>query len=127
MQDAAAPRMAAERLMTSVGHYFDIGDPATDPATGEVTRVELNPHSTKCRVRPASLRDFPAEAGGAELFAANFVVSVPFGQSPPPRVKQGFVIDESPDPALVGVAMQIRDVAYGDSISARRLLCYKVS
>lgn len=112
--------------MSSTGHYFDVGAPVTDPSTGEVTRAELNPHTTRCRVRPATMRDFPAQAGGAEVFASNYVVSVPFDLTPAPHVKQHFKVDASPDPALVGIELQIRQVAYGDDVTARRMLGYKV-
>lgn len=126
-ETAHGGRRIAEQLMTSTGHYFDVGDPVTDPNTGEVTRAELNPHTTRCRVRPATMRDFPSQAGGAEIFASNYVVAVPFELDPPPQVKQHFIIDSSPDPALVGVELQIRQVAYGDGVTARRMLGYKVA
>lgn len=124
---AAMGRRMAESLMTSTGHYFDLGDPVTDPVTGEVTIPEIDPQTCICRVRPATMRDFPAQAAGEEVFASNYVIAVPFTQAPVPRVKQHFVIDTSPDPALVGVELQIRQVTLGDNISARRMLGYKVS
>ena len=124
---AAMGRRLAESQMDSTGHYFDLGDPVTDPDTGEVTRPEANPHTTICRVRPATMRDFHSQAGGEELFASNYVVAVPFEQSPAPKVKQHFVIDASPDPAMVGVELQVRQVSYGDHVTARRMLCYKVT
>lgn len=124
---AALGRQLAEALMTSSGRYFDLGEPTTDPVTGAVTRTEGNPHATKCRVRPATMRDFHSEAGGEELFASNYVVAIPFAVNPPPQVKQHFVIDSSPDPAMVGVELQIRQVAYGDHVTARRMLCFKVT
>lgn len=113
--------------MTSTVRYFDLGDPVTDPSTGAVTRPESNAHTTKCRVRPATLRDYHSMAGGEELFASNYVVAVPYEQAPPPQVKQHCVIVASPDPAMVGVELQIRQVAYGDNVTARRMLCFKVS
>jgi len=113
--------------MTSTVRYFTVGDPVTDPVTGEVTPSEVGPVTCIARVRPATMRDYPSQAGGAEVFATNYVVSVPFAQTPVPAVKQRLVVVSSPDPALVGASMQIRDVALGDQITARRMLCYKVS
>lgn len=124
---AAMGRVLAESQMDSTLRYFDLGDPVTDPDTGEVTRPEANPVACKCRVRPATMRDFHSQAGGEELFASNYVVSVPFEQSPAPLVKQHVVIETSPDPAMVGVELQIRQVSYGDHVTARRMLCYKVT
>jgi hypothetical protein len=126
-ETASAGRSLAERQMTSTVRYFDLGDPVTDPDTGEVTRPETNPHTSRCRVRPATMRDFHSQAGGEELFASNYVVAIPFEQVPPPEVKQHCVIESSPDPAMVGVELQIRQVAYGDHVTARRMLCFKVS
>ena len=123
---AAMGRQLAESLMTSTVRYFDVGDPVT-AADGTVTRAEQNPVRCKGRVRPASMRDFPTEVIGEEVFASNYVVAVPFGQLPVPRVKQHAVIEASPDPALVGVELQIRQVDLGDNLTARRMLGYKVS
>lgn len=126
-QAALRGQRLAERQMTSTVRFFTEGDPVTDPETGEVSPSEVDPVTCPARVRPMSMRDYPALAGGEQVFAANFVVSVPFSQEPIPRVKQRVVVVSSPDPALVGMAMQVRDVAAGDQISARRLLCYRVA
>jgi hypothetical protein len=124
---AAMARRVAESLMTSSVRYFTLGEPVTDPENGAVTRPEMDTARCVGRVRPATMRDFPAQSVGEEVFASNYVVAVPFGQTPVPAVKQHIVIEASPDPALVGVELQIRQVTLGDNVSARRLLCYKVS
>ena len=114
--------------MTSTCVIFDLGDPVTDPSTGEVTRPELNPVTTKCRLRPRGSRaSTGAEAGGAEVIVTGYIVSVPFDLSPPPKDKQRLRILTSPDVSAVGLALQIRDVARGDAISARRLLCQEAA
>lgn len=123
---AAMGRRRAESLMTSTLRFFDLGDPVTAP-DGTVTRPEQNPVRCKGRVRPATMRDFPTEVIGEEVFASNYVVAVPFGQLPVPQVKQHVVIESSPDPALTGVELQIRQVSIGDNLTARRMLGYKVS
>lgn len=112
--------------MTSTLRYFTLGPQTTDPTSGAVTQPELNPHTAPCKVRPATERDFPAQAGGGQVFSSNYVVSMPFAQTPVPTVGQRIVVESSPDPAVVGAAMQIRHVDIGDAITARRMLCFKV-
>jgi hypothetical protein len=117
-----------EAQMTSTCVIFDLGDPVTDPNTGEVTRPELNAVTTKCRLRPRGSRaSTGAEAGGAELILTGYVVSIPFALTPVPKDKQRLRILTSPDPGSVGLALEIRDVARGDAISARRLLCQEAT
>jgi hypothetical protein len=123
---SAAPsgRALIERQMTSTCRIFTMGDPVTDPTTGEVTRTEIDAVTTKCRVRPRGSRiSTGANAGGAEVIVTGYIVSVPFDFTPVPRDFQRLVVTASPDPGLVGMSLQIRDVALGDAISARRLLC----
>jgi hypothetical protein len=119
-------RLIAERQMSSALRYFTPGPPVTDPVTGQVTSSEQGAARSRCKVRPTSPRDFPAQAGGDQVFASNYIVSLPFGQAPVPAVGQEIVVESSPDPALVGARMQIRHVSIGDAITARRLLCFKV-
>jgi hypothetical protein len=123
---ATMGRRRAEAQMTSTLRYFTLGDPTT-AADGTVTYPEVDPVRCEGRVRPATMRDFPTEVVGEELFASNYVVAVPFGQTPVPQVKQHVVIESSPDPALVGAELQIRQVSIGDNLTARRMLGYKVS
>lgn len=123
---SAAPggRALIERQMTSTCRIFTPGDPVTDPTTGEVIRAELNPVVTKCRIRPRGTRSSTgANAGGAEVIVTGYVVSIPFDFTPVPRNFQRLTVTDSPDPGVVGVTWQIRDVALGDAISARRLVC----
>ena len=123
---AAGARLLAESLMTSTIRYFTLGEPTT-AADGTVTIPEVDPQRCPGRVRPATMRDFPTQVVGEEVFASNYVVAVSFSQVPVPQVKQHVVIETSPDPALVGAELQIRQVSIGDNLSARRMLCYKVS
>lgn len=111
--------------MTSTCRIFTPGDLVTDLNTGEVTRDEADVVQTPCRVRPAGTQSAQDEAGGAEIVASGYVVSVPFAITPAPF--QRVFIETSPDPSLVGLAMEIRQVARGDNITARRLLCEEVA
>lgn len=114
--------------MTSTCRIFSRGGPVTDPNTGEVTYAEVNPVVTKCRVRPRGSRaSTGAEAGGAELIVTGYIVSVPFDLSPPPANLQRVVVLTSPDASLIGLPLEIRDVARGDNISARRLICQEAA
>lgn len=64
--------------------------------------------------------------GGDEAFVFDYVVSVPFSVS---TLVEGMTcrIDSSPDMALVGLELEIEQVARGDHITARRLACKEVS
>ena len=68
-----------------------------------------------------------AEAGGAELIVTGYIVSVPAGLTPPPVDLQRVVVLTSPDASLIGLPLEIRDVARGDNISARRLICQEAA
>jgi hypothetical protein len=111
--------------MTSRCRIFTTGDPVTDPETGQVTYLEVDPVVSPCRVRPQGSQSGDAEAGGAEVVSSGYVVSVPFALTP--RVFQRLVVTSSPDSSLVGIPLEIRQVARGDNITARRLLCEEVA
>jgi len=103
------------------------GEPTTDPESGKVTPAEgALVYSGRCRVRPAGTQADAREMGGAETFIFDFVVSVPFAVD---GVVEGMTcrVDASPDPALVGLELEIEQVARGDHITARRLACKEVS
>jgi hypothetical protein len=114
--------------MTSTCRIFTRGGPVTDPTTGEVTYAELNPVVTKCRVRPRGSRSSTgAEAGGAELIVTGYIVSVPATCRPLHR--RTFSASSSSPPRCEPdrPALEIRDVARGDNISARRLICQEAA
>lgn len=101
---------------------------ATDPTTGEVTATPgATIYSGPCRVRPGGAQSTTtANAGGAELFTFDYLVSVPFNVT---DVIEGqrVSITASPDPALVGVEVEIQKVDRGEHITARRLFCREVA
>lgn len=112
--------------MTSTCRIFITGAPVTDPETGAVTYGELDPLETPCRVRPAGTQaQGNGEVGGAEAVTSGYVVSVPFAVTV--QELQRVVVTSSPDPSLVGLSLEIRQVARGDNITARRLLCEEVA
>ena len=125
----AMARSHAESLMTSTCTIREksTGEPVTDPETGAVT---FSPgevvYSGPCRVRPAGTQGSTAEAGGAELFTFDYLVSVPFAVT---GVREGMPckINASPDPALVDATVEIRKVDRGEHITARRLSCNEVT
>lgn len=102
----------------------------TTAADGTVTfPVGAVVYSGKCRFRPASgpggdstVRD----VGGVEAFTFDYLVSVPFSAS---GVREGHRVtcDSSPDPALVGVEVEVQHVDRGEHITARRLQCTEVA
>lgn len=102
-------------------------EPVTDPETGEVTFPDaVAVYTGKCRVRPAGTQGRPTEAGAQELREFDFLVTVPFSVA---GVRKGHLVtvSTSPDPALVGLLIEVQDVARGEHITARRLLCTEVS
>lgn len=111
--------------MTSTCRIFTSGSPVTDPDTGAVTYPEQDAVTTVCRVRPNGTLSSDGESGGAELIGSGFVVSVPFAVVA--SALQRVVITASPDPSLVGMSLEVRQVARGDNITARRLLCEEVA
>lgn len=126
--DTATARARAESLMTSTCtvRAKSTGQ-TTDPDTGEVTDIPGAEHyAGMCRVRPAGTQGSTVQAGGAELFTFDYVVSLPFSAT---DVVEGdrVTIDSSPDQALAGRTIEVQHVARGDAISARRLQCSEVS
>lgn len=119
-------RALAESLMTSTCTAFTPGENLTDPQTGEVTQVQDVAWFGPCRVRPNGATQASAgTAGGAEVFTFDYIVSIPFAVD---AVHEGqrLTITASPDPALVGLTLEIQMVARGDAITARRLACTEV-
>jgi hypothetical protein len=103
------------------------GEWVTDEATGEATQTPgATVYSGRCRWKPAGRAAQAEMAGGAEVFGTDFIVSIPFAAT---AVRKGQLVtcDSSPDAALVGLVVEIQDVARGDQISARRLACVEVS
>jgi hypothetical protein len=99
----------------------------TDPTTGAVTPTPgAVVYAGPCRVRPAGREAQTAQAGGAEVFAFDYLVSVPFSVT---GVAEGqrLTVTASPDPALVGVEVEVQKVDRGEHITARRLSCSEVA
>ena len=122
-------RRIAESLMTSTCTIREksAGEPVTDPNSGAVTYPEGDVvYSGRCRVRPEGRQAQTAEAGGAELFTFDYLVSVPFSVT---GVIEGMPckIDTSSDPDLIGVTVEVRKVDRGEHITARRLSCSEVA
>lgn len=127
--DLVTARARAESLMTSTCSIAPPGTaPVTDLTTGEVTFPPGTAvYTGPCRVRPNnSTQAADSTAGGAEVFAFDFVVTVPFAVT---GVREGhrLTVSASPDPALVGMIFEVQMVARGDNITARRLACNKVA
>jgi hypothetical protein len=122
-------RAEAEALMTSTCSIAPPGtEPVTDPDTFEVTFPPGTAvYTGPCRVRPASQgQGSSATAGGAEVFSFDYLVSIPFAEA---DVREGhqLTISASPDPALVGVVVEVQKVDRGEQITARRLFCNEVA
>jgi hypothetical protein len=99
-----------------------------DATTGAVTATPgAVIYSGACRVRPVTSRGGGiTDAGGAELFTFDYLVSVPFSVT---GVQEGhrLTVTASPDAALVGVEVEVQKVDRGEHITARRLSCSEVT
>lgn len=99
----------------------------TNPDTGEVVPVAgTQRYVGKCRVRPAGRDASEFTTPGDQPFRFDYVISVPFSVA---SVVEGdrLAITASPDPALVGVEVEVQKVDRGEHITARRLACQEVS
>jgi hypothetical protein len=123
---AALGRARAESLMTSACTVFTPGAPITDPNTGEVTgrrpTVWFGPvpgAPGRPAVEPADDR----RRRGVRLRLPR--VGPVRGHQ---LVIEGhrLTVTASPDPALVGLTVEIQKVDRGDNITARRLACSEV-
>ena len=107
-----------------------IREVGSEPVTDEDGKVTFPPGATvysgPCRVRPGTSQSTTTkEAGGVELFTFDYLISVPFSVS---EANEGHrvTVDSSPDPALVGVEVEVQKVDRGEHITARRLFCAEV-
>jgi hypothetical protein len=128
--DMAGVRRHAESLMTSTCTIREepTGRPVTDPDTGEVTTPPgALVYSGPCRVKPgtATAQRADIQIGGVEFRSFDYRVDVPFHVTGV-RMRQRVTIDASPDPALVGIEVEVRHVDRGEHITARRLSCTEV-
>lgn len=123
--DMATARARAESLMSSTCTVFTPGEPVTDPVTGQVTPSQTTVWFGACRIRPADASSSPLTVGGAEAFRFDYLVSIPFAVDEVLE-HHHLTVTASPDPALVGVTVEIQKVFRGDNITARRLACTEV-
>jgi hypothetical protein len=125
----AMGRRFIESLMTSTCtiRARSTGDGTTDPDTGAYTPTAgATVYAGPCRVRPAGREAATSNAGGAEVFVFDYLVSIPFAET---GVTEGhrLTITDSLDPALIGVQLEVQKVDRGEHITARRLACTEVS
>lgn len=124
-------RAEAEAMMTSTCTIRVPGtEDTTDDDTGEVTRTPgATVYSGRCRIRPASGPGGDSaerEAGGAQLFVYDYLISVPFVVATV-RERHRVTIDSSPDASLVGAEVEVQQIDRGDHLTARRLRCNEVA
>lgn len=120
-------RAEAEALMTSSCTIRERSTETTTDENGETVDVPgAVVYSGPCRIRPADSSSSSLTFGGGEVFTFDYLVTVPFAQA---GVSEGqrVEIDSSPDASLVDAEWEIRKVARGDHITARRLACVEVA
>lgn len=126
--DMSLARAAAEAGMSSTCTIKGPSSGTTmDPDTGKVTAIPgTQRYSGKCRIRPAGRDANEFSTPGDESFRFDYLVSVPFSAAGIAEHDR-LTITASPDPALVGVEVEVQKVDRGDHITARRLACQEVS
>lgn len=120
-------RAHAESLMTSTCTIRARATETTTDVDGETVDVPgAIVYAGKCGIRPANAASSSLTFGGGEVFTFDYLVSIPFAEA---AVTEGHRVrvDSSPDPALTAAEWEIRKVARGDRITARRLACAEVS
>lgn len=120
--DMGTARSRAESLMDSTIQFFTPGAPVTDPSTGEVTTGQSVVWSGRCRIRTAGYVAREVEAGGAEVFTYDYLVSIPWSVTQVLEHHRG-TVTSCPDLALAGVTVEVQKVARGSTLSARRMAC----
>jgi hypothetical protein len=125
---AARGRARAKTLLGSTCTVFTSGEPTTDPNTGQVTRAKAVVYTGPCKVRPAltGLTALSDDIGGGETFRFDYRVSLPFEED---GVIEGMrlTVTSCPDPSMVGLTLEVQRIDRGDFLTARRLICNKVS
>lgn len=115
-------------MLSSTCTAFTTGEPITDPNTGQVSRAKTVLYSGPCRVRPAltGLTALSDDIGGGETFRFDYRVSLPFEVD---NVIEGsrLTVTSCPDTAMLGIVLEVQRVDRGDCLTARRLICNKVS
>lgn len=119
---AALGRAFAESIMSATCEVRALAaGTTTDPNTGEIITPDgALIYAGKCHVQPGG--GSAAQVEGGEVFTYDFLVSLPASVT---GVSGGHLltVTTSPDPDLVGRAMEVQRVDRGDYRTARRLQC----
>jgi hypothetical protein len=111
-------------MMTDTCRIVQSGSaPIFNPTTGDYTPSDgTTVYDGPCRVKRETTPERQVEAGDAPVLLRRYVVSVPLSVV---GVKHGMpvAITASGDPDLVNVALVVRDVGRGTTVTARRLIC----
>lgn len=76
-------RADAESLMLDTCAIGDLGDPVTDPDTGEVTVPLVPEYEGRCKVQTWEAQESNPEAGGAVQTVQRYAVHIPVGAYAP--------------------------------------------
>lgn len=112
----------AEGNMISTVDVTRPADPVFDSTTGLLSEASSEVYSGKARITPIT-GPIEQSTGDIPTFFQSCYVSVPLG-APVPRVDDVVTITAHLDPAAVGRAFRVTDVASGGEIPVvRRLAC----
>lgn len=114
-------RADAESLMLDTCTIGDLGDPVTDPDTGEVTTPLVPEYDGRCKVQTWEAQESNPEAGGAVLTVQRYAVHIPVGSYTP---EIGHVVEigtAGMDPNLAGRRYRVVALLHKTLATAYRL------
>lgn len=119
-------RRIAASLMLDTCTIGTLGDPVTDPNTGEVTVPLVPLYTGSCKVQTYEAQESNPEAGGATMTVQRYAVHVPVGSYAP---EVGHVVEIAAaalDPNLTGRRYRVVALLHKTLATAYRLGCEEV-
>lgn len=108
------------RILTDSCTIRRHSDQTFDPVTGTYTPTLTVVYSGPCRVQSTGVGDQVVVAGGQAVSLRTMKITVPWNVSDV-ALEDRVVIDQSPDPALVGAELVVRDTFAGTFAGWRTL------
>ncbi|MEV4246967.1 DUF6093 family protein [Streptosporangium canum] len=117
----SAGRTAALQLMRDTCTVErKTGAPVFDDSTGQYVQEWAPVHSGQCRVKPRSHSE--AEFGEREVTLHSYIVVLPWDATPEIHREDRLTVTASDDAWLIGRPLEVIDVGYAGTATARRLV-----
>lgn len=114
-------RADAESLMLDTCVIGDLGDPVTNPDTGEVTTPIDALYDGRCKVQTWEAQESNPEAGGAVLTVQRYAVHIPVGSYVPAIGHVVEIETAALDPNLAGRRYRVVALLHKTLATAYRL------